>query len=312
MTTHSRSYSSGSNAGVLVLAGVTASGKTALATALARRFNAEIIGADSRQIYRGMTIGTAAPTPRERAAAPHHLIEIIEPGERYSAAQFSYDALARINDIHARGKRAIVAGGTGFYVRALTGAVALCPPGEPEVRERLTIESRLHDAAFLHDWFSLRDRARAALIAPQDRYRVLRGLEIALMRGPSRPSPRAVSLLTAGIPFAKAFIDVDDRLLEQRIEGRVDAMLAAGFIEEAERVGAQAVAASAVGYLQALAYLRGWSTFSELRKNIIRATLRYAKRQRTWFRSEPQTIWLRGDNLLCDIEKLAREKLGWA
>jgi len=258
-----------------------------------------------------MPIGAAAPTHAQQTAVPHHLVEIIEPSERYSAARFADEAIERISDIHARGKRAIVVGGTGFYVRALTGYVALSPPANPEMRQRLSIESRLHDASFLHQWLALHEPARAAAIAPEDRYRVLRALEISLMRKELRAEcPRESH--ASGLSFVKVFIDVNDDLLERRIADRVDAMLSAGLIEEAERIGPHAVAASAVGYLHVLAYLRGWETFDELRANMIRATRRYAKRQRTWFRSEPQTIWLRNADLVCDIEKVAKEKLGWA
>jgi tRNA dimethylallyltransferase len=313
MKTLSRRCSSASSinsAGVLIIAGATASGKTELAIALAQRFNAEIISADSRQIYRGMSIGTAAPTAEERAAVPHHLIEIIDPQERYSAAQFAEDAIERIKKIQARGKHAIVAGGTGFYVRALSGAVALSPPPDPDIRRRLSLEGRIHDAAFLHEWLTTRQPDRAAAIAPEDRYRTLRALEVSLTQ--NAPQRAARFLLREDIPFLKVFIDVDDAILEQRIAARVDAMLAAGLLEEAERVGPHAVAASAVGYLQALAYLHGWATFDELRNSLIRATRQYAKRQRTWFRSEPEVTWLRSRDARSNIETLAREKLGWA
>jgi len=295
-----------------VLAGATASGKTELAIALAQRFNAEIIGADSRQIYKGMPIGTAAPSAAQRAAVPHHLVEFIEPADRYSAAQFAQDALDCITDIHARGKRAIVVGGTGFYIRTLTGAVTLAPPAEMELRQRLSYEARIHEPAFLHQWLAARDPQRSKAIAPEDRYRVLRALEISLMRNERRPGNANDSLASRGVPFVKVFLDVPEAILERRIEERVDAMLRTGLIEEAEEVGADAVAASAVGYLQALAYLRGWQTYAEFRDAVCRATRRYAKRQRTWFRSEPQTVWLRSDDPLRDVSNIVQEKLAWA
>src|SRR5580693_9905110 len=130
--------------GILILAGPTASGKTELALALAERFGAEIIGADSRQIYRGMPIGTAAPTAEQRARVPHHLVEFLDPHERYSAARYVLDARRAIDAIAARGRRVIVAGGTGFYLRALAGDVALDAAYDPAVRARLATEARLH------------------------------------------------------------------------------------------------------------------------------------------------------------------------
>ncbi len=294
--------------GVLVVAGPTASGKTGLAIDLARTFDAEIVSADSRQIYRDMPIGTAAPTPEQLAAVPHHLVGFLDPRERYSAARFSSDALDAISDIHARGKRAIVVGGTGFYIRALTGAVDLAPQYDEGVRQRLAHEARLHDAQFLYDWLVLRDPRRAAMLEPSDTYRVLRALEVALS------PPQAIlreqklrSLATEGIPFYKVFLEVDQAQLERRIEHRTGTMLERGLLDEAERIGEDAVAASAVGYPQALAYLRGACTFAELRALLVRATRRYAKRQATWFRSEPDTRRLAPPG----VEHAAREKLGW-
>jgi tRNA dimethylallyltransferase len=295
------------SSGVLLIAGPTASGKTELAITLAQKFDAEIVNADSRQIYRGMPIGTAAPTPQQLAAVRHHLFGFLDPSERYSAARYSADAVTAIAQIHARGKRAIVVGGTGFYVRALTGAVDLAPQYDEAMRERLVRETHLHDAGFLHAWLSMRDRARAAAIHPQDSYRVLRALEVALTPQSARREGSITSLRSAAIPFVKLFLTVDEETLRQRIGIRTDAMLQEGFVEEAERIGADAVAASAVGYPQAIAFARGWCTRDELRELLIRATRRYAKRQMTWFRSEPQIVRA----LPQDIERLARESLQW-
>lgn len=293
--------------GVLVLAGATASGKTDIAIALARRFDAEIVNADSRQIYRGMPVGTAAPTPEQLAAAPHHLVGFLDPHERYSAARFSADATEAIRGIHARGKRAIVTGGTGFYIRALTGGVELAPQLDERLRERLAKEARLHEAEFLYDWLVLRDPRRAAMLQPNDTYRVLRALEVALAgQASARPEPLR-SLVSDDIAFAKVFLDVDDRALQTRIELRADAMIAGGLLEEAERIGSGALAAGAVGYPQAIAFLQGWCTRAELRALMIRATRRYAKRQATWFRSEPDIAWVKPHA----VEQTAREILGW-
>jgi len=296
-----------SSSGVLVIAGPTASGKTELAIKLARRFGAEIVNADSRQIYRGMPIGTAAPSPEQLAEVPHHLFGFLDPAERYSAARYSADAVAAIAQIHARGKRAIVVGGTGFYIRALTGAVDLAPQYDEAVRERLVRETRLHDTEFFHEWLGVRDRTRAQTIHPKDSYRVLRALEIALAPRSGTRAGKIASLRSAGTPYLKIFLDVDEPALRERIAARTDAMLQAGFIEEAERVGPEAVAATAVGYPQAIAFVRGWSTRAELRELLIRATRRYAKRQITWFRSEPEIVRA----MPAGVERLARETLQW-
>lgn len=301
-------------AGVLILAGPTASGKTDLAIALAERFGAEIVGADSRQIYRDMPIGTAAPTAAQRARVPHHLVAFLDPHERYSAARYVRDARAAIDAIHARGRRAIVAGGTGFYLRALAGDVALDAAYDPVIRDRLAAEARIHPPAVLAAWLAALAPDRAAQIAAGDAYRVARALEVALARRAAASGDAVAereplpTLRAARIPFLKLVLDVDAAVLAERIERRVDAMLAAGLLEEAERVGGDAVAADAVGYREALAFLAGWSTPSELRAQLIRSTRRYAKRQATWFRSEPGAVRVPAEQ----GEAAARERLGWA
>jgi tRNA dimethylallyltransferase len=298
-----------SDSSILILAGATASGKTDLAIELAREFDAEIVGADSRQIYAGMPIGTASPSPRQLTEVPHHLIGFVDPFERYSAARYVSDAIAALRGICARGKRAIVAGGTGFYIRALTGAVTLAPQYDETLRERLTREALLHEPAFLYGWLQCHDPARARALRQNDTYRVLRALEIALAVPPAAKSdgPRR-TLASEGYRWLLAFVDVPWSALEDRIARRTGEMLAAGLIEEAERIGNAAVAANAVGYPQASAYLRGWSTSHELRASLERATRRYARRQRAWFRSEPSTLWLDRES----VRAAVREKLGWS
>ena len=295
--------------GVLILAGPTASGKTALAVELADAYGAEIVGADSRQIYRDMSIGTAAPTAAERARVPHHLVAFLDPAERYSAARFVVDARAAIDAIHARGHRAIVVGGTGFYIRALTGDVALDAAHDGALRERLAREARTHPPEVLAGWLDVLAPDRARAIDPRDPYRITRALEVALMRRGASASARAPlpTLRDGAIPYLKLWLDIEPATLHERIERRVEAMLAAGFVAEAERVGLAAVAADAVGYREALAYADGWATAAELRAQLIRITRRYAKRQATWFRSEPALVRLAPR----DASAAARQRLGW-
>lgn len=307
---------------VIVVSGPTASGKTEIALALAERLGAEIVGADSRQIYAGMAIGTAAPLASERARVPHHLVGFLAPHERYSAARFVEDALAAIAGIHARGRSALVVGGTGFYIRALCGDVALAGAYDQSLRARLAAEARIHPAPVLHGWLAALAPERAAAISPNDPYRVARALEIALgrrdapsagdaaSRGGAAPLPR--SLRGLGIPFVKTWLEIGGDELDRRIAGRIERMLAAGFLEEAERIGAAAVAADAVGYPQALAYLSGWSTEAELRTALARATRHYAKRQRTWFAKEPGLVRIPVAAAERELEALARESLARA
>ena len=300
--------------GVLIIAGPTASGKTALAIELARQFGAEIIGADSRQIYRGMPVGTAAPSEAELAAVPHHLVGFLDPSQRYSAASFVADALAAIEEIASRGKRTIVTGGTGFYIRALSGDVALAGERDETLRSRLAHEAQIHPPEVIHAWLEAFDPPRAKALHAADRYRVLRALEVALAVRQSRPPSTDLAretLKTKNVPFAKVYLDVAFGELESRIERRVERMLAAGLLEEAERLGATAVAADAVGYPQALAYLRGFSTREELRTQLVRATRRYARRQATWFRSEPNVVSITGSDPIAQLVTIARKLPGW-
>jgi len=295
--------------GILILAGPTAGGKTELGVALAREFDAEIVGADSRQIYRGMPIGTAAPAAEQLAAVPHHLVGFLAPSERYSAARYANDAVEAIQEIRRRGKRAIVVGGTGFYIRALVGAVGLAPRHDDTLRARLAREALLHPSEFLHGWLARHDSARAAQLHPSDTYRVLRALEIALGAGnPNAAFGERRTLASEGIPWMLVFLDVPWGALDRRIAQRTIRMLDSGLLDEAERIGSGAVAASAVGYPQAFSYLRGWSTLAELRSGLDRATRRYARRQRAWFRGEPATLWLQPEA----VAQQVREKLGWS
>jgi tRNA dimethylallyltransferase len=295
--------------GVLILAGSTASGKTELAIELAREFDAEIVGADSRQIYRRMPIGTAAPSLEQLAAAPHHMVGFLDPFERYSAARYAHDAIEVLHAIRRRGKRAIVVGGTGFYIRALTGGVGLAPQYDEALRERLAREALLHPSDFLYGWLTRRDPARARDLGANDTYRVIRALEIALAAPAAslRAQPLR-TLASEGFSALLVFLDVPWTVIDRRIADRTEQMLEAGLIDEAERIGSDAIAATAVGYPQACAYLRGWSTKGELRASLERATRRYARRQRAWFRGEPATLWLAPES----VGTVVREKLGWS
>jgi tRNA dimethylallyltransferase len=292
---------------ILLLGGITASGKTEAAIALAQEFGAEIVGADSRQIYRDMPIGTAAPAQEQLGIVPHHMIAFVDPYERYSAARYVMDASRAIDDIFARGNRAIVVGGTGFYLRALAGAVDLAPQYDPSLRERLVFEARTHSTETLHGWLAARDPARAAAVHADDAYRVIRALEIALTSRNASDRENGIPTLRArNLDYRYAVLDVSMEEVDTRIERRVHEMLENGFVEEAERIGEDVPAASAVGYPLALAWARGWSTRPELRTGLVRATRRYARRQRTWFRGEAAD-WIAPGALA----SYAREKLHW-
>jgi len=274
---------------------------------VARAVGGEIVGADSRQIYRGMRTGTAAPDDAAQREVRHHCVEFLEPEQRYSAAQYARDAIAAIQDIRSRGRRPIVVGGTGFYLRVLRGGVALGERGDELLRARIAREMRMHPPEVLHAWLAIREPHRAASIERNDLYRIGRALEISL--APARAREASIpTLASCGLSFRTFALDLPLSEIDRRIETRARAMLAGGLLDEAERLGSRAVAADAVGYPQALTYLRGQSTFDETLVALARATRRYARRQIAWFRSEPDIEWLAAD----DLVRAAEEALGVA
>ncbi|MBV8198382.1 MAG: hypothetical protein JO263_09605, partial [Candidatus Eremiobacteraeota bacterium] len=193
--------------------------------------------------------------------------------------------------------------------RALTGGVALAPQYDEALRTRLAREALLHPPQFLAEWLALLDPRRARELHPSDTYRVLRALEVA--KAAPQQTPREVpirNLQSEGLAWRLVFLDVPWPAIDRRIAQRVDAMIDNGLLDEAERIGDSAVAASAVGYPQALAYLRGWSTRGELRATLERATRRYARRQRAWFRAEPATTWSAPER----VAAVVRENLRWS
>src|SRR5215212_89519 len=280
---------------VVFVVGPTASGKTALALALARRFAGEIVNADSRAFYRGMDIGTAKPTVAERAAAPHHLIDVADPDEVCSLGWFLERARTALADIARGGRLPLVVGGTGQYIRALTeGWDPPHVPPDPEFRalleRRITAEGLPALAAELRRL----DPPAAARIDVKNPWRVVRALEVALnpsgRRTESRPAPRPRALIL-GI-----FIEQDE--LYRRIDARVDSMFEAGLVEEVRGLLAAGYdcslsAFSAIGYREVCDLLRGDLTLEEARSRTKLNTHRLARTQAAWFRrSDPQITWM--------------------
>jgi tRNA dimethylallyltransferase len=285
------------SAPLLVIVGPTASGKSELALHLAGQLAAEIVSADSVQVYRGLDIGSAKPTFDERARVPHHLIDVADPDEQFDAARFRALASRAINDIEGRGGRVVVAGGTGLYVRALLGGLFPSPPKDPELRSSLIIEAKRRGREALWERLAASDPVAAGRIHPHDLVRIVRALEVIALCG----SP--LSDLQAGHAFAERpyrYVKVGLRLpreeLYRRIEERVKEMLAAGWLEEVRslvsRWGPEARALQSLGYRQLAAHLKGRLGLEEARGAIIRDTRRYAKRQLVWFRADPQILWL--------------------
>lgn len=284
----------------LVITGPTASGKSALAIAVAERIDGEIISMDSRQVYRGMDIGTAKVTAEEQARVPHHGLDLVDPDERYSAGRFARDARRWIREIRARGNTPILAGGTGFFLHALINPLFQEPELDPKRRERLARFLERQSDETLHAWLARLDPESADRLARSGgRQRLQRALEIALLTGRPlswwhRHSPPGTPPLRATI----FVVNLPRPELYRRIDERVTAMIDAGLVAEVERLVDAGYrpgdpGMNATGYLEIIAYLDGEISLDEAADRIRRATRQYARRQLTWFRNQlPAAIWL--------------------
>jgi len=274
--------------GALIICGPTSSGKSEIALAVARELGGEIVNADSRQIYRGMSIGTGSPPPSARERVAHHLYDFVDPAQRYSAARYVHDADAIIQEIESRGRVPIVVGGTGFYIEALAGTMPLDrPPGDDHMRARLRAEAHIHTTEVLWQWLAAIAPARAAQTKRGDSYRILRALEGVLSARTERSDGGASPARRAQLRCEIVVLRIAPGILRERIEQRVRGMFEHGLIAEAAAVRAHAPdapALSGLGYAEALAYLDGRATQLEALASTIHRTQRYAKRQQTWFR----------------------------
>ncbi len=282
---------------VLALAGPTASGKTAASLHLARLLDAEIVSVDSALVYRGMDIGTAKPSHQERAQAPHHLIDIRDPAQAYSAAEFTADAASAIAGIQSRGRVALLVGGTMLYFKALFVGLDAMPATDPQVRADVAAEAAQRGWPALHADLAQVDPAAAARLAPNDAQRIGRALEV--FRSTGRP---LTAFQTGGgrgavQPAALLSLEPTDRAwLHERIATRFEAMLQAGFLDEVRGLRARGdlhprlSSMRAVGYRQAWEVLDGALPMSELRDRGIFATRQLAKRQLTWLRGMHRAV----------------------
>lgn len=278
----------------LCITGPTATGKTDLALQLAERVPLEVISMDSAMVYRGLDIGTAKPSAATRARVPHHLIDVLDPTEAYSAGRFGRDAAALVRDIHGRGRLPVLVGGTLLYLRALRDGLASLPRADSAVRAALDREAEAVGWAALHARLALVDPAAAERIAPTDRQRIQRALEVHRLTGrPITELQRGAGAPSGLNVIAVALLPQDRADLGARIERRFDAMVAAGFVGEVERLRARGdlstdlPALRAVGYRQLWGHLEGRYGWSEARDKAIVATRQYGKRQLTWLRGDP-------------------------
>ena len=295
---------------LIIISGPTCSGKSALAVELALLVGGEIINADSMQVYRGMDIGTAKLPLSERKGIFHHLIDIINPDQEFNAALFLVHALQIIKTLHSKAIPIIVVGGTGLYVRALLGGLFDCPPSDLKLRQNLWAECEKQGSTFLYEKLLRFDRDAADRIHPMDKIRIIRALEVIHLTG------YRFSELTKKHGFSnKRFsslnicLHVDRHILYNRIDSRTRFMIDSGFINEVEVLlgmgyGSTLTSMQAIGYRHIVRFLESRCTLDETIKLIQRDTRRYAKRQLTWLRTEPDIVFLNPDDRLSISNKV--------
>lgn len=288
---------------VIAIVGATASGKTSLAVEVAKHFNGEVVSADSMQIYKGMNIATAKPSPEEMQGIPHHLIDFLPVTEKYSVARFTSQAGEIIADISARGKTPVVCGGTGLYIDSLLyNMVYEEEPDSPDIRLGLEKKRDENGIAPLYEELKSIDPDFASSLHINNEGRIIRALEMYYLTGET-PSVRRARARKTESPYAPCYIGIEYKnreILYARIDKRVDMMFEAGLENEAREYFAldkKSTASQAIGYKELAGYFNGDITLAEAAENLKRATRRYAKRQLTWFRRNPDINRIFADEL---------------
>lgn len=305
----------GINPVIIVIVGPTASGKSELAVRLAKRFDGEIVNADSMQVYRGLNIGTAKSSLESMENIPHHLFDIIKPDEEFTAADYSRAAKEIIHQICSRGKTAVVVGGTGLYIRALLSGLADVPGADDDFRSECNELADKYGNEQLLALLRKVDPEAAARIHPNNRVRVIRALEV------FRQTGRTISAFQGEHGFTlkwcnslKIGINVERSELYQRINARVEQMIAEGFVAEVESLLSQGYSPglkslSSIGYREICAYLAGRQNLTESIELIKQSSRHYAKRQLTWFKSDPEVKWFEFPLIIEDISACVKEFL---
>ena len=299
---------------IAAVIGPTASGKSALGVWLAEQFGGEVLACDSTQLYRGFDIGTAKPSKAERRGVPHHLIDVLSPGEEATAGGYRQMALEELEDFRRRRRLPIFTVGTGLYLRALLEGLADAPQRSEELRERLRASATEHAPGHLHRLLARLDPESAQKIATGDEQKLIRAIEVCLLaKKPVSEVHRAGRTPLKGWRALKIGLMPPREALYERIHARIETMLARGWMEEVRGLIASGLAENAkpfdfIGYRELRAVLRGEMKLEEARAAIQQATRRYAKRQVTWFRREPGVHWLAGFG---DESKVQSEAADW-
>jgi tRNA dimethylallyltransferase len=287
---------------LIVLSGPTCSGKSRLGVELAQLVSGEIINADSMQVYRGMDIGTAKIPVSERQGIPHHLIDIVNPDVEFNAAIFRQHALIIIKELYEKNVPIIVVGGTGLYVKALLGGLFEVPPSEPALRQALLEDWEKRGPAFLYQRLSRLDKDAADGIHPMDKIRITRALEVIHLTGcPLSELTKRHGFSDQRFHALNLCLNVDRQVLYSRINKRTISMISAGLIAEVEDLlqmgySPKLKPMKAIGYRHIIGYLRGTWDLDEAKRLMQRDTRRYAKRQVTWFKADPEITWVDPDD----------------
>ena len=282
---------------LLVIAGPTGVGKTAAAVALAARVPLEIISADSRQVYRGMDVATGKPSVEERRAAVHHLIDVVDPDDRYQAARFRSDARTLVEDIHLRGRLPVVVGGTGLYIRALLRGLDPAPPADPDFRAELATVAAREGAHALHERLVAAAPAMARRLHPHDHVRIVRALELVRAGSPVGDAQARWRSGESDYMVLYVGLTIPRPMLDERLAVRARSMVDAGLISEVRALLARGYdpslpAMRGIGYRQFVDVVTGRAGTEDALRLMVRDTLRYARRQWTWFAREPGVQWI--------------------
>ncbi len=296
--------------GIVIVCGPTSIGKTSMGITLAQEVKGEIISADSMQIYKHMDIGTAKPVYAEQRLVPHHMIDIIEPDESFDAAIFAKIAAKTISGLLSQNKTPFIVGGTGLYIKALLHGFSVADPVDPEILCRLKKESKKHPPGFLHKKLRGFDKKSADKIHPNDTFRIVRAIAVFKKTGKPISNHHKDHMFSKKLFNAfKIGLDMDRDKLYQRINIRVDKMLESGFLDEVKKLLEMGFSRDlkpmkSLGYRHMVDYIQGYQNWEEAVRLMKRDTRRYAKRQLTWFRADPEILWVKPGDFTYVQEKV--------